>query len=72
MVNPMNVKRSKELDENLPIIHDRIARPIKNVRFSLRHLPFNKNYNNMMKQISLLYFHHPTRVPKGAPLAFAL
>jgi transposase len=34
MVNPMNVKRSKELDDNLPIKHDRIARLIKDGRFS--------------------------------------
>ena len=39
MVNPMHVKRSKELDDNLPTKHDRkdalvIARLVKDGRFS--------------------------------------
>jgi transposase len=39
MVNPMHVKRSKELDDNLPTKHDRkdtlvIARLLKDGRFS--------------------------------------
>lgn len=34
MVNPLNVKRSKELDDNLPIKHDRIARLIKDGGFA--------------------------------------
>ena len=39
MTNPMHVKRSKELDDNLPTKHDRkdalvIARLVKDGRFS--------------------------------------
>jgi transposase len=43
MTNPMDVKRSKELDDNLPTKHDRkdalvIARPIKDGCFSYPHI----------------------------------